>query len=235
MVFHIARPAEVFEERLVGHGVLELAEDLLVALLHDVREHVQAPAVRHADEHVLDARHRRVGDQLVEDRHHGVEPLDRESRLAHEVLVEEPLERLDLRDPIQQLDLPDLLLRSAVGAGFDVLSQPLAFLGHEDVSEVEADARAIHLAQQDDRLPGVLRDFGQRSADQAGRQRPQLGRGDAMRFWVERRITDRRRAQWVDRRCQVAVPPDRLREIHSADHGGERGRIRGGRASRGGR
>ena len=123
----------------------------------------------------------------------------------------------------------DRLLRRAERAGLDVMAQPLALFGHEDVREVEADARAVDRAQPLDGLAGIARAFGQRSADQARRQRPQLGLGDAVRLGVERRVADRRRAQRVDRRREVAVAADRLGEVHGADDGDERGRCRGGR------
>ena len=44
---------------------------------------------------------RGLADHLVEDRHQHVEPFDRESRLAREDAVQEPLEHLDLREAVE--------------------------------------------------------------------------------------------------------------------------------------
>ena len=57
----------------------------------------------HRDHHVLDAAVGGVADDLVEDRDHHVQALDREPRLAGERAVQEALERLDLRDAVEQL------------------------------------------------------------------------------------------------------------------------------------
>ena len=95
VVLHVARPAEILAERLVAIGVFELAQNLRVPFLQDVRKDVEAPAVRHPDEHVLHARAGGVGDDLVEDRDEHVHAFDREPRLAGKRAVEEALERLD--------------------------------------------------------------------------------------------------------------------------------------------
>ena len=63
--------------------------------------------MRHPDQDVPSARLARVADHLVEDRHEHVEPFDREARLAGERAVQEPLERLDLREPVEQRDRID--------------------------------------------------------------------------------------------------------------------------------
>ena len=60
----------------------------------------------------------RLGNHLVEDRHEHVEPLDREARLARERAVQEALERLDLRQTVEQLrrDRSDRPARGSVRA-----------------------------------------------------------------------------------------------------------------------
>ena len=49
VILHVAHPSEVDAQALGDHGILELGEDLLVGLLENVGEHVQAAAMRHAD------------------------------------------------------------------------------------------------------------------------------------------------------------------------------------------
>ena len=102
VILHVAHPAEIDARRTREQRILELGEHLRVRLLHDVRKHVQAPAVRHRNHHVLHARRRRVADDLVEDRDHHVESLDREARLARERAMQEALEHLDLGDAVEQ-------------------------------------------------------------------------------------------------------------------------------------
>ncbi len=104
--------------------------------------------------------------------------------------------------------------------GLDVVAQPLALLGHENVREVEADARAVHRAQTRDGLAGMRRAFGQRPADEAGRQRGQVRFAHAMGVGQQRRIADRIGAQRVESRREVTVAPNRLREVDGADDGG---------------
>ena len=102
-----------------------------------------------------------------------------------------------------------------------MVAQPLALLGHEDVGEVVADARAVDAAQAADGLGGMRGAFGQRPADQAGGQLLQLGLGDAVRLGLQRRVADWRRAQRVEVRGEMAVAADGLGEVDGADDGGD--------------
>ncbi len=56
VVLHVAAPANALERERVPDRVLELREDLLVRLAEHVRHHVQASAMRHADERLPQAR-----------------------------------------------------------------------------------------------------------------------------------------------------------------------------------
>ena len=220
VVFHVAGPAQVLAKRLVALRFLELRENLRVGLPHHVGQHVEAAAMRHADQHVAHAGIGRVGDDLVEDRDHHVQALDGEPRLAGEGLVQELLEGLDLGDALEQVHVFHGRRGRAERAGLHVMTQPLALFRHEDVREVEADARAVDAPQPLDGLGGIGGAFGQRPSDQARRQLPQLGVGDAVRLGVQRRVAHRRRAERVDGRGEVAVAADGLRQIHGADDGG---------------
>ena len=114
-------------------GILELREDLLVRLAEHVRHHVQAPAMRHADERLPHPGFGGFADHLVEDRHEHVEPLDRESGLAGKRSVQELLEGLDLRQPLEQRPRIDRIGRRAEASGLDRVAEPAALFGHEDV------------------------------------------------------------------------------------------------------
>src|ERR671914_335975 len=93
------------------------------------------------------ARAGRQLDRLVEHRHHGVEPLDRELLLPEEGLVEVVLERLDLGEPLQQAAARLGLERLAVLAGLDRLAQPHALLVVRDVLDLVGDRPRVGAAQ----------------------------------------------------------------------------------------
>ena len=52
MIFDVARPLDFFRRR---RRALEFGEDRRERLVHDVGEHVQPAAMRHADDDFLDA------------------------------------------------------------------------------------------------------------------------------------------------------------------------------------
>ena len=61
----------------------------------------------------------RLADHLVQHRDEHVEPFDREARLARKGALQEPLERFDLRQPIEQLDRID-----RIGGGAEAAALP---------------------------------------------------------------------------------------------------------------
>ena len=174
------------------HRLLELRQDLRVRLVEHVRHHVQPAAVRHADQDVADARLGRLADHLVQHRDEHVEPFDREARLAGEGAVQEALEGLDLRQPVEQRRRVDRIGRGAEAAGLRRLAQPLALGRHEHVRVVVAgrrtvDARAAprsrrarsrpgSISAPDTRLAGSARRSWSVSAVRLGQQRGIAGR-----------------------------------------------------------
>ena len=106
VVLHVAGAA--LGHRGIGLEVLlalEFHEDRLVRAAHRVRQHVEATAVRHAENHLARAGSGRARHRLVEHRHEHVHALDRELLLAEERLVQVALQRLHLREPLEQLPL----------------------------------------------------------------------------------------------------------------------------------
>ncbi len=96
-------------------------------------------------------------------------------------------------------------------------TQPFAFFRDEDLRVVEAGRRAVHAAQLLDGFKGVGRRFGDRAADQGGRQPLQVLIGDSMRARRQRGVADRRGSQRIELRGKMTVPADRLDEIGGAD------------------
>ena len=126
---------------------LELAEDRLVGAAEVVGEHVEPAAVRHAEHDLAGAVGGRQLDHLVEHRDGHVQALDRELLLAQVGLVHEALERVDLRQPPQQLALLLVRQRRAERAGLDLLAQPHALAVRGDVLDLVGDRAAVGLAQ----------------------------------------------------------------------------------------
>ena len=223
VILDVAHPPQVDAQAVGENRILELGEDLRVRLLQDVREHVQAAAMRHRDHDVLHAALGGVVNDLVEDRHHHVEALDRKARLAGERAMQEALERLDLRDAGEQLVAVDWIVGRTELARLDRLPQPHALVGHEHVVVVVAGGRAVDLAQLRDRLERVRRAGRRRSGDDRRRQlRQRVGR-EAVRLRRQRRIADRIViAERIEARGEVAEAAERLREVEGGDAGLQR-------------
>ena len=144
VVLHVARAALVARDDGLDRPLaLELAQDHLVGTADDVREHVEAPAMRHADHDLVRARVGGELDRLVEHRHHHVEPLDRELLLAEERAAEVLLHPLDLAEPREQRDALVVGERPAVAARLDRLAQPDALLVIGDVLDLVGDRAAV--------------------------------------------------------------------------------------------
>ena len=69
-------------------------EYALAKLANDVRDHVQAAAMSHADRYVIDAASRGAFDQLIENSNDGLVALDREAFLPEILCAEEFLKQL---------------------------------------------------------------------------------------------------------------------------------------------
>ncbi len=107
VVLHVAGagvPAFGFR-RFLAAPTLELGQDRFVRHVHDVRQHIEPPAVRHADHRLAGPMRRGELDREIEHRHGHVEPLDRESLLAEIGLVKEALECVHGGQTRQQLFL----------------------------------------------------------------------------------------------------------------------------------
>ena len=104
----IARVAEVVLHVAVAgrlarqQAALELGEDHLVRLAQHVGEHVQPPAVRHADHDLLDAEIAAGLDERVQDRDEGVAALEREALRRRIADLEELLEALGRDELVEQ-------------------------------------------------------------------------------------------------------------------------------------
>ncbi len=124
---------------------LELAEDLPVRLADDVGEHVEPPAVRHPDSHLVEARVHRAAQDLVQDRDDGFAALQREPLLPHVLRVQERLEGLGRVEAFK-----DVHLLGDVGPLPGVLDpalDPFPLIRVLNVHVFDADAAAVRITQ----------------------------------------------------------------------------------------
>ena len=205
VVLDVAGPRHVLAEA-AGDRILELGEDLGVRLVQHVRHDIQPAAMCHPDENLPDAGLAGPGNDFVEDRHEHVEPLDREARLARKCPLKKALERLDLGQPVEQLDWIDRIGGGTEAATLGRLPQPFTLVRDKHMRVVVAGRRAIDAAEQ---LNGVVgrRDALERAGDEIRRNTPGIVVGYAVCRRKERGITDRRTAPGrIEPRGQVSVP-----------------------------
>ena len=108
VILHVTGPGRgpFVLRRFLFAAALEFREDRFVRDVHDVRQHVQPPAMRHADDRLASPMRGRQLDHEIQHRHGHVEPFDRKPLLAEISLVQEALERVHRRETRQQLLLP---------------------------------------------------------------------------------------------------------------------------------
>ncbi len=215
VVLHVAAAAFFASNDRVDRSLaLELAQDRLVRAADDVREHVEAATVRHADDDFVRSGARGDLDRLVEHRHHHVEPLDRELLLAEKRAAQVLLHPLHLCQPLEQMQLLVVAERAAVAAGLDRLPQPHTLLVVGDVLDLVCDRPAVRLAEARQRIGERL------AADEEAQRRgsdARLQLGRQLRdepFRLERGIAGWLGAKRVEPRREVAVHAVGLHQSH---------------------
>ena len=144
MVLHVARALDVVG---LERAALELVEDGAKRLLHHVGEHVEPPAVGHADDDLFDAELAAALDDLLQRRYHGFRAVDAEALGASVLHLAELLERLRLDQLVEDRAPPlgreaDVLLLA-----LDAVLDPAFCAGLGDVHELHTDVPAIGAAQ----------------------------------------------------------------------------------------
>ena len=183
-------------------GLLELAEDLGVGLVHNVRQDVEPPPVRHPEGDHGRAYVGGGADDPVQHRNDHVVPLHREPLLAEERLVKELLEGVYPRESLEK-PLRVLTLHSLVEAArLDGLAQPEPLLRVVDVPEIVSRCVAVDPAQLLGSLPGVGCTLGDGSAyDKRGQ-----GLEVLVRYSVEGRVERRVSGRLAPERVELRGP-----------------------------
>lgn len=118
----------------------KLGEDLPQRLAHHVAQHVQAPAVRHADDHVVDALLRAAVDERLHAGDERLGALEAKALRGGVLVGEERLEHLGPREAVEHEAL--VVRREEVRPGeLDALAQPVALLAVGDVHVLHAAPR----------------------------------------------------------------------------------------------
>src|SRR5688500_2229559 len=126
---------------------LELTEDCLVWLLENVREDVDASAVRHRDSDFARSVLRGSVDCGVEHRNHHVGAFDREPLVALINPAEEALQSVDFGEAAEYGFLLIGRERLVETPALDLLAQPLALFRAAQVIELESDIARVQRAQ----------------------------------------------------------------------------------------
>src|SRR5690348_1230668 len=123
----------------------ELFEELLRGFVEDVCEHVQPAALPHADDPGPRSHASTALDRLVDHRHQRVEALDREALDVDEGEPEEPLEAIDLGQPLEHVTLLVRRERRGHTPLLDLATEPVALRLLLEMIELEADRAAVQL------------------------------------------------------------------------------------------
>jgi hypothetical protein len=118
VVLDIAGALEVIG---IGRSALELREDRGKRLLHQVREHVEASTMGHADYDVLDPGLRRPAHHHLQGRYNRLASIEPEALGALELLVEKSLEDLTRGDSFEDGELAFVVDCGAIQSAFQAL------------------------------------------------------------------------------------------------------------------
>ena len=130
--------------------LVELCEDLLQVLADDVREHIETPAVRHAERELTDAERGARLEHAVEERNQRLAAFEAEALLADIAVREEVLEAVRLEKLRQDALLGVGAELRAVARPLDALRDPRAALGRLDVHVLDAHRAAVGLLEARD-------------------------------------------------------------------------------------
>ena len=149
VILHVARALHV---RRLRRAALEFVEELAIGLAHHVDEHVQAPAMRHAEHDVLDAQRAAALDDLLHRRDRRFAAVEPEALGADEFHAAEFLEDFGFDQLVQDRALAFARERDLVLGALDPPLKPFALLGIGDVHVLVADRAAIGAPQDLDQL-----------------------------------------------------------------------------------
>ena len=149
VVFDVARALDLVGRR---RAALEFVEDGAVRLGHDLRQHVEPAAMRHADHDLAHAERAAALDDLLQRRDHRLAAVETEALGAGEFQVAEFLEAFGLDQLVEDGALALAGESDLLVGPFDALLDPALLRAVGDVQEFDAERLAIGAAQDGDDL-----------------------------------------------------------------------------------
>src|SRR5689334_8249383 len=147
----------------MGASSLELVEDRPVRLAHDIGEHVEPPAMRHANNDLLKSELPAALNHLLERRHQGFAAVQTEALGAGIFYIEEALEDFGLNQFLQDRLPP--LLGEAYLVAFHAVLDPRPLFGIRNVHVLGADMAGIGSLQNAEHLTQRAELKPERAAD----------------------------------------------------------------------
>ena len=222
VVFDVGRALDILG---IGGIALEFREDGREGLADEIGQHVEPAAMGHAHHHLIDAELAAALQDLLQRRDRGLAAVQPEALGAGIFAVEEALEDLRRRQPLQYRELTLGGELGLVADRFDALLDP-GLLGRVlDMHELDADLAAIGGAQLGQDLAERR---GLEAHDIADEDRPvHIGLGEAIGLRVELGMgQDRLQAEGIEIGLQMAAHAIGADELQGPD------RIRGRGAQR---
>src|SRR5438132_4808440 len=139
VILHVASAAHV-EIRI---EVRELPEDLARTFGHDVGEHVQSTAMRHAEHDLIDAMLTGSFDGKVQKRNQTLRAFERKAFRADELLSDELFEDDRVGEPREDSDLLGSVQVRSVTRTLHSFLKPMAHEAVIDVHELHTDRAAV--------------------------------------------------------------------------------------------
>ena len=154
VILHVAGAFDVLRVR---GAAFEFVEKRPERFRHDVGQHVQPAAMRHAEYNFLHPELAAALDDLFERRHHGLGAFDAKALRAGIFFVDELLQALRLDELGQDCLLAEFGEIDFLIGPFDTFLNPLLLRRSGDVHEFEADGSAIGPLQDFDDLAQACR------------------------------------------------------------------------------
>ena len=144
MVFHISG-SELASS--LGGTALEFVKDLVIALAHDRREHVQAAAMRHSDDDFIYPECAAALDDLLKGRNRSLAAIKPEALRARITLVQESLEALGFDQLPEDCDLPLAREGHTFIGTLHTFLQPGLLCRIGDMHELDSEGRTVSAPQ----------------------------------------------------------------------------------------
>src|SRR4029079_2879086 len=149
VILHVARALEPREIVCA----FELGEEILRRFAEHVHEHVQPPAMRHADHDFLHAVLARALNEIVEHRDQRLAALEREALLTDEPRVQITLDTFGAREAVQDRRLLRARELPVHAARLELLAEAYALAGARDAPELLLYLSSVYPLQHHEQAP----------------------------------------------------------------------------------